>query len=256
METIGFLALGLAIGSFGTLVGIGGGIFLVPIFLLVLGWGPQQAVGTSLMVVFLNALSGTLAYVKQKRIYYQAALWFSAATFPGAVAGSSLVRYFSGNGFKLAFGSLLAVLGVWMFIRSTLAKPKEDQLSTNFAYNRTLGIVISAIVGFLSSILGIGGGVIHVPAMIYVLGFPPHIATATSHFVLAISTLFGVVSHILWHNVVMEAAIPLGIGAVIGAQFGARWSSKVKSKGITLLLAFSLFALGARLVVVAWLGGQ
>ena len=54
----------------------------------------------------------------------------------------------------------------------------------------------------------------------------------------------------------MEAAIPLGIGAVIGAQFGARWSSKVKSKGITLLLAFSLFALGARLVVVAWLGGQ
>ena len=86
METIGFLALGLAVGSFGTLVGIGGGIFLVPIFLLVLGWAPQQAVGTSLMVVFLNALSGTLAYVRQKRIYYQAALWFSAATFPGAFA--------------------------------------------------------------------------------------------------------------------------------------------------------------------------
>ena len=254
MVTAGFLVLGLAIGSFGTLVGIGGGIFLVPIFLLLFGWEPQQAVGTSLMVVFLNAVSGTFAYIKQKKIYYQAAFWFSAATFPGAVAGSYLVQYFSGPTFKLAFGGLLSILGAWMFIRSFLAKPADEKLSTDFVYNRTLGIAISAVVGFLSSVLGIGGGVIHVPAMIYVLNFPPHIATATSHFVLALSTLFGVISHLFWHNVVLSAAAPIGAGAIIGAQFGARWSNKVKSKGITMLLAFSLFALGVRLLATGCLG--
>ena len=252
--TAGFFALGLAVGSFGTLVGIGGGIFLVPIFILGLGWGPEQAVGTSLMVVFLNALSGTLAYVRQKKIYYQAAYWFSAATFPGAVLGSYLVHYFSGSGFKLAFGSLLVCLGVLMFVRSRLAAPHAEHTTTNFPYNRSLGIAVSAVVGFLSSILGIGGGVIHVPAMIYMLGFPAHIATATSHFVLALSTLFGVVSHLLLDNVVLAVAIPLGIGAVLGAQLGAKWSLKVKSKAITTLLAFSLFALGVRLVATAWFG--
>ena len=254
MVTLGFLALGLAVGSFGTLVGIGGGIFLVPIFLLVFGWQPQQAVGTSLMVVFLNAVSGTFAYIKQKKIYYQAAIWFSIATFPGAVAGSYLVQYFSGPGFKLAFGALLSILGAWMFIRSFLTKPANETLSTDFDYNRTLGIAMSAVVGFLSSILGIGGGVIQVPAMIYVLGFPPHIATATSHFVLALSTLFGVVSHLFWHNVILSVAVPIGVGAVIGAQFGARWSNKVKSKSITMLLALSLFALGVRLVATGFWG--
>ena len=66
------------------------------------------------------------------------------------------------------------------------------ELPKDFQYNRTLGIVASLGVGFLSSIFGIGGGVIHVPLMIYLLGFPVHVATATSHFVLACSSAFGV----------------------------------------------------------------
>src|SRR5262245_17501431 len=66
-----------------------------------------------------------------------------------------------------------------------------------FSYNPSIGVGLSAIVGYLSSLLGIGGGIIHVPALVHVLNFPVHIATATSHFVLAIMALTGTIVHIL-----------------------------------------------------------
>ena len=112
-------------------------------------------------------------------------------------------------------------------------------------------MLLSFCVGFLSSILGIGGGIIHVPAMVYLLAFPAHIATATSHFVLAISSMVGVFTHFLLHNILIKEALMIGVGAVLGAQIGAKMSLKVKSKAILSLLAFCLFGLGARLVFTA-----
>lgn len=244
--------LGLAVGCFGTLVGIGGGLFLVPFFILVLQWTPQQAAGTSLAVVFFNALSGSIAYIRQQRVYYDAAWKFSVATLPGAFLGGYLIQYFSGSGFRIAFGGLLMLMAVLMLFRSA----KKDGApfdKTAFRYNQPLGIAISAAVGFLSSILGIGGGVIHVPAMVVLLGFPAHVAAATSHFVLALSSLFGVVTHYFLGNVVLDAALAIGAGAVIGAQAGAKLSLKVRSKALMMLLAFCLFALGLRMVLTAQL---
>ena len=90
MELLLFFLLGLGVGTFGTLVGIGGGLILIPIFLLVLHFPAQQAIGTSLTVVFFNALSGTIAYIKQKKVYYEAAFRFALATLPGAFLGSYL----------------------------------------------------------------------------------------------------------------------------------------------------------------------
>jgi len=251
LEIISFLVLGLAVGTFGTLVGIGGGIFLVPIFLLILHWSPQHAVGTSLAVVFLNALSGSFAYVKQKRVYYNAAIWFSLAALPGAFAGSFLVQYFSGYCFRIAFGSLLLIIAALMYYRSAIASKHAEFDKSTFTYNRPLGIAISFVVGFLSSILGIGGGVIHVPAMVFLLAFPAHIATATSHFVLAISSFMGFASHLSLHNVLLVPAAAIGIGAVIGAQLGAKISYRVTSQSIIMLLALSLAGLGLRLIFTA-----
>ena len=89
------------------------------------------------------------------------------------------------------------------------------------------------------------------PAMVYLLAFPAHIATATSHFVLAISSMVGVFSHFLLHNILIKEALMIGVGAVLGAQIGAKMSLKVKSKAILSLLGFCLFGLGARLVFTA-----
>ena len=243
--------LGIAVGGFGTMVGIGGGLFLVPIFILGFNWDPQHAAGTSLAVVFLNALSGSVAYIRQKRVYYDAAIKFSLATLPGAFLGGYLVSYFSGSLFRMAFGALLMILSVIMFLRSSVKNKEVVFDKDTFTYNSFFGIVLSAFVGFLSSILGIGGGVIHVPAMVCLLGFPAHTAAATSHFVLAVSSLFGVATHYLLNNIYLDAALAIGAGAVIGAQLGAKLSLKVRSQSLLFLLALCLFALGLRMVLTA-----
>jgi len=240
--------LGFFIGALGTLVGVGGGFILVPIFLLVFHYTPQQAIGTSLTVVFFNALSGTIAYIRQKKVYYDAAIRFSLATLPGAVLGSYLSYYFSSQIFYISFGLLLMVIAVLLYIRSRSESEKTCDLN-EFRYNRTLGTLMSILVGFLSSIFGIGGGIIHVPTMICLLGFPTHTATATSHFVLAVSSFFGVVSHYLLGNILIIPALVIGFGSILGAQLGAYLALRTKAKSITILLCTALLALGLRMII-------
>ena len=254
-----FLLLGIGVGTFGTLVGIGGGLICVPIFILLLSDGgihpyyhpAAEIAGTSLVVVMANALSGTMAYIRQKRVYFNAAIPFAIATLPGAWFGSSIVDKFSGTQLDLYFGIFLLFMAIMMYWNN-MHKPRTDvmDIPDNFQYPRMLGIIISFGVGFLSSIFGIGGGVIHVPLMIYALGFPVHVATATSHFVLAVSSTFGVISHFLMHHIVWIPAISISIGAAIGAQIGAKISKKTKSKLILTLLSLAMFALGIRLILL------
>jgi len=242
------LILGFFIGMLGTLVGVGGGFILVPIFLFIFHYTPQQAVGTSLTVVFFNALSGTIAYIRQKKVYYDAAIRFSVATLPGAVLGSYLSHYFNSQIFYVSFGSLLIIISALLYVRSR-AKTEQTEKTGNFAYNRTLGTLMSVLVGFLSSIFGIGGGIIHVPMMICLLGFPTHTATATSHFVLAISSFFGVLSHYFLGNILIIPGLVIGFGSIVGAQFGAYLSLKTNAKSITILLCIALLVLGLRMII-------
>ena len=90
LATTGFFA-----GIFGTMIGIGGGIIFVPLFLLVFQYTPQQAIGTSLVAVFFNALSGSISYLRQRRVDIKAGWKFAVATLPGALLGAWLARYFT-----------------------------------------------------------------------------------------------------------------------------------------------------------------
>ena len=111
--------------------------------------------------------------------------------------------------------------------------------------------MISFFVGFLSSLLGIGGGIIHVPALTTLLNFPLHIATATSHFILAVMALGGTIVHIIQGNFKGEwlRTISIGAGIIVGAQVGAYFSNKLKDKLIIRILAFALLAVGVRLLL-------
>ena len=142
----------------------------------------------------------------------------------------------------------MSLLMGWNATHSHRAEVAE--VGPDFQFNQWIGIGASFCVGFLSSIFGIGGGVVHVPLMIYLLGFPVHVATATSHFVLACSSLFGVISHFLLHHIVWLPAICISLGAAIGAQLGAHISQKTKSKVILVLLSCAMFALGVRLIAL------
>ena len=125
-----------------------------------------------------------------------------------------------------------------------------DGVRYHYAYNQVIGIVLSIFVGFVSSLLGVGGGFIHVPALTRLLNFPVHVATATSHFVLAVMALTGTLVHIAhgaFQHGVRRTAI-LAVGVLIGAQIGAHLSNRIGGKSIIRGLALALVFVGLRLV--------
>lgn len=256
-------ATGFFAGVFGTMIGIGGGVIFVPVFLLVFHFTPQQSIGTSLAAVFFNALSGSISYLRQKRVDIKAGWKFAVATLPGAFLGAWLVRYFTSHILELVFGFLLIAMALFIFLRKEPGyrdKGKNKNTRTiidfrgevfEYTPREGLGITISFVVGIISSLLGIGGGIIHVPALIYLLGFPVHIATATSHFVLAISTFSGSITHLTLRNILFLPAIIVGISAMVGAQIGAMLSRRVKGLLIARLLAIALLLVGVRLLLKA-----
>ncbi|HAW45343.1 MAG TPA: hypothetical protein DCW60_03220, partial [Sutterella sp.] len=95
---------------------------------------------------------------------------------------------------------------------------------------------------------GIGGGVIHVPMMMFILGFPAIVATATSTFVLMVSALIGTVSHVLLNHIVWIPALAVGFGAIVGSQIGVKIAKKSRPKFIITLLCIAMIAVGAQLI--------
>ena len=122
-----------------------------------------------------------------------------------------------------------------------------------FSYNPIIGIGLSPFVGYISSLLGIGGGIIHVPIMVYLLNFPAHIATATSHFTLAIMALTGTIVHISMgvFSRGLRRTIFLAIGVLLGAQLGAKLSKHIHGGWIIRGLAIALGFVGIRILMMA-----
>jgi len=258
--------LGLAVGVFGTLVGAGGGFILTPVLLLVYPHStPELLTAISLVVVFFNATSGSAAYARQGRIDYRSGLIFAAATVPGSIVGVLVANRVSRPGFDVIMGVALTALAVWLIaghgdagegvegVGSLRTITGRDGSSYRYRARVRRGALLSVGVGFVSSFLGIGGGVVHVPLLVAVLGFPTHVATATSHFVLAIMALVATITHVLsgsfHHGVGLRRAAALSVGVVIGAQAGASLSRRVSGRRIQHLLAGGLLVLGARLIL-------
>ena len=265
------IIVGFIIGSFGTLIGAGGGFILVPLLILTHpNMPPNIITAISIAVVAVNAISGSIAYARAKRIDYKAGILFALFTIPGSIAGVFLVKYIPIHVFNILFGILLIALATCLFIKnkksdhatSTIpVKTKglkshtiTDSHGTVFSYsfNQTYGIVISILVGFLSPVLGIGGGIIHVPAMVQWLQFPVYIATATSHFILAVMSSVSVIVHIFQGSYndshVFKMVIALGIGVIPGAQLGAYISHKIETHIIIRSLAVCLAIVGVRIL--------
>jgi uncharacterized membrane protein YfcA len=272
VEVIGFLLFGIFVGTYGTLVGAGGGFIIVPVMLLVYHATPQQASATSLAVVFFNALSGTLAYARQGKVDYQTGWRFAAATVPGALIGVYVQGFFSGRFFSALFGVLLIAIAVILNLRPEASRTALQRFSGGplppgyvhrslvdahgeayeYAFNQRGGIILSFFVGFLSSILGIGGGIIHVPAMVFLFDFPAHIATATSHFVLAITSAVGTAGNLVAGRILYIPAAVMAAGAFGGARVGAKISQRVNGPLIVRVLSLALVVVGLRLLYGAF----
>jgi uncharacterized membrane protein YfcA len=254
---------GILIGVIGTLIGAGGGFIHVPVLMIFYGFTPQHAIGTSLAVVMLNALSGTFSYIAQKRIDYEIGLKFAVAASPGVLVGALLSQFFNVNSFSLIFGLLLIILSYYLFSgkefsvvrmkapQAPQVRHLQDATGAEFSYapDMSVGFSASILIGVFSGLFGIGGGIIHVPLMYSALGIPVHIATATSHFILVITSFLGTLAFIGLGYIDVDYAVVLGIGTIIGATFGARLSMKTHPGVIKKVIALCLFLLALRLLM-------
>jgi hypothetical protein len=261
------VGLGVVVGGFGTIIGVGGGFILVPVLLLAYpDDDPAIITSISLAVVFFNALSGSLGYARLRRTDYRTGLTFALATVPGAIVGAAATNWLPRQAFDLTFGLLLIAVSIYIAtragatsgrrlasLRPSAQRSLTDSAGVTYAYsfNRELGITISFFVGFIASFLGVGGGIIHVPAMVSLLNFPAHVATATSQFILVFTALTGTVVHIVDGSLAEGWArmTALAVGVVAGAQIGTRLSGRLPAGAIVRLLAGALFVVAIRLII-------
>jgi len=225
----------------------------VPILLILLpNESPSTVTAISLAVVFFNAYSGTIAYMRMGRIDYRCGVLFTLAGLPGAILGTLLVQEIPRRLFDPVFGALLLVMGTFLVAKPLGTRVSEEHEPPAASQNRMLiGSIGSAYIGVLSSLLGIGGGIIHVPFLIRVLRIPPHVATATSHFVLTFIALAATITHLVHgeFNRGLSQTMYLAVGVMMGAPIGAALSSRIGGSFIVRALAFALCLVGLRLLI-------
>ena len=265
--------IAVAAGIVGALVGLGGGVVLVPATIfygLTLGhmpeMTPQKVVGLSVVMMVFTGLSSTISYMKSKLVDFRAGWIFFIGSIPGVIVGANVNKGFDLSSFNLYFGLLLVFLGTVLLIRDKL-KPVSwfvnngikttfvDGTGQKFVYGYPVwfAIFLSFFVGMLSGMFGIGGGALIVPAMVILFLFPPHVAVATSMFLVFLTSLVNSASHIYLGNVEWSYVLPIVIGAYIGAKIGAAINKKIKSEKVVLALRIVLLFMGVRAVVESFM---
>lgn len=260
---IGFLS-----AIVGSLVGLGGGIVFVPAMLFLFtnheafSWAsPQTIVGISLITMIFTGMSSTLAYYKLKRVDIRTGVIFMIGCLPGIYLGGQINKMVDTESFSLYFGLLMLVVFLMMLIdREKLLKNKTITLTEKtrtfdldgethqYNVHVTLAIVLGFFVGFLSTMFGIGGGTISVPAMILFFGIPVQIAVGTSMFMIFFISLVGSISHIVMGNIVWKYVIFFVIGSYIGGTVGAKMSKLFKGKTLEWILKIVIVIAAIQLI--------
>lgn len=272
MEWVLLVIAGLFSGIVGALVGLGGGVILVPAVLffgttlaLIPDITPQSVVGLSVVMMIFTGLSSTLSYMKTKTVDFRSGFIFFIGSIPGTILGAWVNKGLDLPSFNLYFGILLIVLSTLLLVRDRLKPVKwfvengkkrtftDGKETYVYGYPVWFALLLTFGVGFASGLFGIGGGSIIVPAMILLFLFPPHVAVATSMFMVFLSALVNSATHISLGNVPWLYTIPVIPAAYIGAKIGAKLNKKLNSDTLVLALRIVLLLLGIRSIIAGLL---
>ena len=232
IDQIGLVLLGFAAGILGSMIGLGGGIIVVPI-LTFFGFPSTLAVSNSLFAAFSNAAGSTISYSRQKRIEYSLGLKLGLLTIPGTILGAYISSDVTSGIFKILFGIVLISSAIYIFLR------KKIEASEKNLTKQMIVFVISAsfFAGIISSFFGIGGGIVFVPLMVVGIGMTMKKAAPTSQFILLFASLSGIIVHsILGHPDFLQAGL-LAAGAFVGGVIGARISLDIKERSLQILVS-------------------
>jgi uncharacterized membrane protein YfcA len=265
-----FLLLGLGgiVGILSGMFGVGGGFLMTPL-LFFIGIPPAVAVATEANQIVASSFSGVLAHFKRKTVDLKMGTVLLIGGLIGAALGVVVFNYLKSQGqvdllVKLCYVLFLGAIGGLMFIESlnAIRKTAKGTVTARKKHNwihglpfkmrfRVSGLYISVIpplivgllVGILAAIMGVGGGFIMVPAMIYLLGMPTKVVIGTSLFQIIFVTAFTTMLHATTNYTVdIVLAVLLLVGGVIGAQIGTRIGVKMKAEQLRILLAMMVLA--------------
>jgi uncharacterized protein len=275
-----FLILGLGgiVGFLSGMFGVGGGFLITPL-LFFIGVPPAVAVATGANQVVASSISGVLAQLKRKGVDFTMGWVLLGGGLFGSAIGVWVFRWMTQLGqidlfVQLSYVLFLGLIGLMMFqesLRSLLRARKPGGAPIRRAHVhswvhglplkmkfRASGLYISVIpplmigaaVGFLAAIMGVGGGFIMVPAMIYLLGMPTKVVIGTSLFQIIFVTAFTTVMHAVTSQTVdMLLALVLILGGVVGAQIGTRVGVRLKAEQLRILLSLLVLAVSIRIAM-------
>lgn len=272
-----FLILGLGgiVGFLSGMFGVGGGFLITPL-LFFIGVPPAVAVATGANQVVASSVSGVLAQMKRKAVDFRMGTVLLAGGVAGSAVGIWVFQLMTAAGqidlfVQLSYVLFLGLIGAMMLQESLRSLMRSRNVNAPVRRShvhswvhrlplkmkfRTSGLYISvippvlvgALVGFLAAIMGVGGGFIMVPAMIYLLGMPTKVVIGTSLFQIIFVTAFTTVMHAVTNQSVdMLLALVLIIGGVVGAQIGARVGVRLKAEQLRILLSLLVLAVSARI---------
>jgi uncharacterized membrane protein YfcA len=272
-----FLLLGLGglVGVLSGMFGVGGGFLMTPL-LFFIGIPPAVAVATQANQIVASSVSGVLAHLRRKTVDLRMGVMLLIGGLVGAVIGVWIFTYLKSIGqvdllVQLCYVVFLGTIGALMLVESlramrrskagTVTKRKRVAWVHAMPFKmrfRTSGLYISAIppvlvgaaVGVLSAVMGVGGGFIMIPAMIYLLGMPTKVVIGTSLFQIIFVTGFITLLHAVTSQTVdIVLALLLLIGGVVGAQLGTRIGMKLQAEQLRVLLALLVLAVCAKVAL-------
>lgn len=256
----GFFAAGL-----GTMVGMGGGTFVVPILVVALGIDVRAAIAAGAICVVLTSLKGSETYLKEGMVNLKLAMVLEISTIVAAVIGAMFVIFAPEAALKVIFGLVLGLTGIAM-----IADPKgrksvrsgADPLGLEDSFDRPAksgeknyvpqkirsGVGLNSLAGLTAGMLGIGGGAVQVPIMNKLMKVPMHAAVATSTFMVGLTAVVSALIYTGAGLVDVAVTVPAMAGILIGSAMGSKLGTKVPEKALKNILIVVLFVLAVMMV--------
>ncbi|HSL97375.1 MAG TPA: sulfite exporter TauE/SafE family protein [Candidatus Deferrimicrobiaceae bacterium] len=255
METgLLLLAGGLAAGAFGSLLGLGGGLLIVPLLTIGFGLPVREAVGVSLVCVIVTSSASAGVFLERRQADLRLGMTLELFTALGAVVGG-IVAFLLDERFLAGLFAVVLLYVASSMIRGSRPRPATEEPSDDRAYrtrNLGAGTAGSVVAGILSALLGIGGGLVKVPLMHLVMGVPLRVATSTSNLMIGITASASAVVYLLRGGIDANAAGPTAIGVFLGASLGSRIGHRLDVRVLRLLfvavLLFTAYEMARRAV--------
>jgi uncharacterized membrane protein YfcA len=236
--------VGLAAGLLSGMFGVGGGILIVPGLVLIAKMDQRIAHGTSLAAVLPISLASLVSYWSQDKVDWPVGFWLALGAITGALLGTKLLHVLPHRTLALGFAGLLIVTAIRLFL--PLTSGERDPLEVVAVLSL---IAIGVATGILAGLLGVGGGVVMVPAMMMLLTMPSAYAKGTSVAVIIPTALMGTWRNRTKKNVDMRAAAICGLGGIPAAVVGSWVSAQMSDTVSNLLFASLLIVVATRLLL-------